>query len=1623
MNYLKSTLLRTSLLLVGLLFVVTGFAVTRTATSNNGNWDNPLHWTPNGVPTAADDVVIPSNISNFTAISTTLSFNTLTIDGRLTIGGFTASSAPTSTISGVSITVNGELWTSETINLEADITFGGSAIWDIRSYNMLGINGTPTITLNAGALGRMSNVNNISNTNVTYTNVNFVNFGTFRKVGGFGGTHTFAGNFVNESTGLVETGNPGQGTLPYNDIAFSGTLLNKVGGVITSLSPTGTVQSDITITGSVTNDGTINDPSVVSGDIDGSGIFTGSTINVANGSTMGPDACLTVPALGIDGTLAVNINGPAACTDYGQQTVGGTIFIQPGSILDLNFGSFSSPGGGEMYKILDGATLSNTNNQFSTVNGLPAGMVVDYDVANGDVYIIDNNPPAPKTFISVQSGDWDDPTTWDINDVPGPNDDVTIVPPHAVDATGLTIEFATLNINGNPGGSFGNLLIGNGSSPAPTTNIQSSGSITINWGARLSTNVANINLGCDINVDGFFGVGATNITGTSGTPTITVSGTGDLLAVNGGTIASTDVVNFGTVRNNVALFGVVDFSGSFTNEGGANLLVAGSGRVIELSGTVLNKAGATMEGSSASLVLSGVTTNEGDIIGPEPITGTIQGEGSISAGAGTFGIAAAGTLGPDACLDITASDFQVNGTLDVNISGTTACTDYDQQTVGGSTSLGAGSVLNLNFGSFTPAASDVFTIISGNGTDLVSGAFNTQNGVPNGFEVVPDFPNPGDVSVRSVNFTPQNPLDLVVGNEVAGPGNTVTVPVTVNNFTDIAGLQGTIVFDNTRLIYQSVSSPNGTLVPDPLNPTFIFGEPGTGTVPSNSITFGWFELLGGTETLADDEVIMEITFEVALPPAVADGDVADVEIDGSTTALGYNTNPANPALETPTVSNGGVTIDASGPEIVTVTIASNNANDNSLATLGDDITLTFTTDVAPAVTPDVSMTKGGTNPVVIGGSGTSWTATREVIATGDDGTVTFVITVEDQYGNQTQATVTTDGTEVIVDTEGPEIVCPAVAPLSNDAGVCGAEVTYTTPVIGAVSGPRANDANGVLSVVQTSSVPTAGLVSGDVFPVGTTTVEFTATDNAGNTSTCSFDIVVNDTELPTVVALSNVTIQLDASGNGTLTVGDIFDMDPTTGTRDNCGLDLATRSVTPNTFDCSTLGAQQVTLSVEDVNGNEGTVTATITVENAPVVSISGAAQTSIGTPIVNTVFDISGDVTGTQTGTSFDFLVPPCNATFEIGGSKSNDGAAGVNVADAVRILRHFLQSNPFSNQWELIAADVDNSNGVNIVDAISVASYAIGVLPSLKDPNTGATGTSWVFIPTDYVFADPANPWSFDTRRTYSGDQGVLTGQDFTGVKLGDVNFSWDLNPMRTGAPEGEVYFSMEEQVAAPGAVITIPVRVRDFASISGYQYTLNWDPSVLSFEAVNDVALEGLYGEHEVLNGHLTTAWVDMSGGSVSLNDDAVAFELVFRVVGEMGASSDLSINSSLTRSMAVNDQEEEVAVKSEAGKVTVGSATNIGGGQMSGYGLSRNVPNPFDVSTTLHFSLGQREEVAIEIYNSVGQVVRSFRGTYAAGAHELEWDGRNASGVEVSEGVYFIRMQAGDYAASLNVKKMN
>ncbi len=84
------------------------------------------------------------------------------------------------------------------------------------------------------------------------------------------------------------------------------------------------------------------------------------------------------------------------------------------------------------------------------------------------------------------------------------------------------------------------------------------------------------------------------------------------------------------------------------------------------------------------------------------------------------------------------------------------------------------------------------------------------------------------------------------------------------------------------------------------------------------------------------------------------------------------------------------------------------------------------------------------------------------------------------------------------------------------------------------------------------------------------------------------------------------------------------------------------------------------------------------------------------------------------------------------------------------------------------------------------------------------------------------------------------------------------------------------------------------------------------------------------------------------------------------------------------------------------------------------LVQNYPNPFNPTTTIRFELPKSSQVRLEIYNVLGEKVKTlFNGKKEAGVYEMIWDGKNKDGMTMPSGVYMYVFASEEHR---EVKKM-
>lgn len=83
----------------------------------------------------------------------------------------------------------------------------------------------------------------------------------------------------------------------------------------------------------------------------------------------------------------------------------------------------------------------------------------------------------------------------------------------------------------------------------------------------------------------------------------------------------------------------------------------------------------------------------------------------------------------------------------------------------------------------------------------------------------------------------------------------------------------------------------------------------------------------------------------------------------------------------------------------------------------------------------------------------------------------------------------------------------------------------------------------------------------------------------------------------------------------------------------------------------------------------------------------------------------------------------------------------------------------------------------------------------------------------------------------------------------------------------------------------------------------------------------------------------------------------------------------------------------------------------------FALHQNYPNPFNPETWISFDLPKGVDVSINIYNTLGQKVRTLVSEASpAGSYKVLWDGKNDHGVQVATGIYIYTIKAGTFIQS-------
>jgi len=360
-----------------------------------------------------------------------------------------------------------------------------------------------------------------------------------------------------------------------------------------------------------------------------------------------------------------------------------------------------------------------------------------------------------------------------------------------------------------------------------------------------------------------------------------------------------------------------------------------------------------------------------------------------------------------------------------------------------------------------------------------------------------------------------------------------------------------------------------------------------------------------------------------------------------------------------------------------------------------------------------------------------------------------------------------------------------------------------------------------------------------------------------------------------------------------------------------------------------------------------------------------------------------------------YKFLHLPAGLDYTLKAKKVDDFRGAITAFDASLVLRYVVSLLDLT-PCQLISGDVTGNCWVNAYDASFILKRVVHLIPQFP------IGKDWKFIPDDFPL-DTLNWCTAPDSIFYGNLSEDWCFEDWKGILYGDVSGNWDGIPLSAESgslPDVLSRLAVRELVVNPGEEFVVPIQVEDISEVYAVELNLTYDNSLLSLVSVTPGdLLSGYYFERNLSYGEIRLA---MAGASpIQGSGDLV--NLTFKVLpqAQEGMTTQLEVNR-----FCLN----EISAGGLAFSISIGSGTTTHPMEFS---LSQNYPNPFNPETEIGFTVPVACQVQLKIYNVAGQLVKVYQGDYGAGAHSISWDGTNMKGENVGSGIYFYRMEAGNF----------
>ena len=367
-------------------------------------------------------------------------------------------------------------------------------------------------------------------------------------------------------------------------------------------------------------------------------------------------------------------------------------------------------------------------------------------------------------------------------------------------------------------------------------------------------------------------------------------------------------------------------------------------------------------------------------------------------------------------------------------------------------------------------------------------------------------------------------------------------------------------------------------------------------------------------------------------------------------------------------------------------------------------------------------------------------------------------------------------------------------------------------------------------------------------------------------------------------------------------------------------------------------------------------------------LSLSGFVNTWYDTPVEDVELMLT-DVCPAYSDASGYFLFTDLDtANYTLSASRVNDKPQdGVTVLDLLKTRNYILTLQPFQTVYQQLAADLNNSNSVTTFDLVMQLKMALGI------PLTGTSVPSWKFI--------AANTTPLSAVHQYVPLETSLDHQDFIAIKPGNVITE---NMVETSPLKPYFYFVPSE---LNGDMLTVDVRAKDFITVNGFQFGLQWDPAIMEFAGAEYAELPPLSFDwyYSPAPGKLSILTFKDLNQVITLPDDATLFTLTFKTPGGTGSTTPLTLDETNMPFQVVVDTCKLAAGSLQNAEITVQDPTSVSSLEVEGFSM-KIVPNPVKTNQLIFAEItsGEARTLAFQVFDTNGVQLGSSKKEIQAGS---------------------------------------